>query len=114
MSTTWRKNYFFKRIFKARRERTKRRKSAALFQPLNPSSGQTDFRRTLLGAPAKVSALSCVAAENLHPGAGMLTGFPFEGSTNPCPTAICTRGRSTRGHPQGFVTDLHACLLAGA
>ncbi|KAF1343422.1 hypothetical protein EJ07DRAFT_23421, partial [Lizonia empirigonia] len=54
--------------------------------------------------------------ENLHPGAGMLTGFPFEvsyllGSTNPCPTAICTRGRSTRGHPQGFVTDLHACLL---
>ena len=46
MSTTWRKNYFFKRIFKARRERTKRRKSAALFQPLNPSSGQTDFRVT--------------------------------------------------------------------
>ncbi|KAF1343505.1 hypothetical protein EJ07DRAFT_170175 [Lizonia empirigonia] len=47
MSTTWRKNYFFKRIFKARRERTKRRKSAALFQPLNPSSGQTDFRDRL-------------------------------------------------------------------
>jgi hypothetical protein len=46
MSTTWRENYFFKRIFKARRERTKRRKSAALFQPLNPSSGQTDFRVT--------------------------------------------------------------------
>ena len=46
MSTTWRKNYFFKRIFKARRERTKRRKSAALFRPLNPSSGQTDFRVT--------------------------------------------------------------------
>ncbi|KAF2785809.1 hypothetical protein K505DRAFT_261302, partial [Melanomma pulvis-pyrius CBS 109.77] len=35
---------------------------------------------TLLGAPAKVSALSCVAAENLHPGAGILTGFPFEGA----------------------------------
>ena len=46
MSTTWRENYFFKRIFKARRERTKRRKSAALFRPLNPSSGQTDFRVT--------------------------------------------------------------------
>ena len=27
-------------------------------------------------APVKVSALSCVAAEDLHPGAGMLTGFP--------------------------------------
>jgi hypothetical protein len=30
MSTTWRKSFFFKRIFKARRQRTKRRKSAAL------------------------------------------------------------------------------------
>ena len=64
MSTTWRENYFFKRIFKGRRERTKRRKSAALFQPLNPSSGQTDFRvvgcqeekRTLPRTPADVSA----------------------------------------------------------
>ena len=44
MRTTWRKNYFFKRIFKARQERTKRRKSAALFQPLDPISGQTDSR----------------------------------------------------------------------
>ncbi|KAF2123284.1 hypothetical protein P153DRAFT_304443, partial [Dothidotthia symphoricarpi CBS 119687] len=79
ISTTWRKNYFFKRIFKVRRERTKRCKSAALFRLLNPSSGQTNFRRTLLGASTKVSALSCVAAENLHLGAGILTGFPFEG-----------------------------------
>ena len=46
MSTTWRKNYFFKRIFKARRERTKRRKGVGLYRPLNPSSGQTDFRVT--------------------------------------------------------------------
>ena len=29
-------------------------------------------------------------------------------------TKIRTRGRSTRGHPQGFVTDPHACLLVGA
>jgi len=43
MSTTWRENSF-KRIFKARRERTKRHKSAALFRPGNPISGQTDFR----------------------------------------------------------------------
>lgn len=92
MSTTWRKNYFFKRIFKARRERTKRRKSAALFQPLNPSSGQTDFRvmgcqeekRTLPRAPAVVSEFSYVAVESPHPGAGILTGFPFEGRRHKC------------------------------
>ncbi len=29
-------------------------------------------------------------------------------------TKICTGGRSTRGHPRGFVTDPRACLLAGA
>ena len=29
-------------------------------------------------------------------------------------TKICTRGRSTRDHSQGFVTDPHACLLARA
>ena len=28
-------------------------------------------------SPAVVSAFSCVAAQNPHPGAGMLTGFPF-------------------------------------
>ena len=114
MSTTSRENHSFRRIFKGRRERTKRRKSAALFQPLNPSSGQTDFRvigcqeekRTLPRTPADVSAFSYVAVENPHPGAGMLTGFPFAGrrtsahfktefpyglgSTNPCPTAVHT------------------------
>jgi hypothetical protein len=59
------------------------------------------------------------------------------GSTNPCPTAvsmepfstsvfkvltwifatstkICTRGRFTQHHCQGFFTDLHACLLVSA
>ncbi|KAF2702401.1 hypothetical protein K504DRAFT_394418, partial [Pleomassaria siparia CBS 279.74] len=80
ISTTWRKNYFFKRIFKACQERTKRYKSAALFQLFNPSSRQTNFRITLLRAPAKVSALSCVTAENLHPGTGILTSFPFKGA----------------------------------
>ncbi|KAF2123327.1 hypothetical protein P153DRAFT_304110, partial [Dothidotthia symphoricarpi CBS 119687] len=64
ISTTWRKNYFFKRIFKVCWERTKCCKKE---------------KRTLLGAPTKVSALSCVAAENLHLGTGILTGFPFEG-----------------------------------
>ena len=44
MGTTWRENYSFKRIFKARRERTGRCKSAALFRPVNPISGQTDSR----------------------------------------------------------------------
>ena len=44
MSTTWRENHYFPRIFKGRRERTGHSKSAVLFQPLNPSSGQTDFR----------------------------------------------------------------------
>ncbi|KAF1855806.1 hypothetical protein Lal_00008640, partial [Lupinus albus] len=135
-----------------RRERTGPSRGAGLFQPLNPSSGQTDFRRTLPGAPAVVSTFSCVAAQNPHPGAGILTGFPspdgakctFEtelpyglGSTNPCPTAvhmepfptsvlqvlievfatttkICTRGRSTRAHALGFVTDLHVRLLLRA
>ncbi|KAF1343427.1 hypothetical protein EJ07DRAFT_149725 [Lizonia empirigonia] len=62
MSTTWRKNYFFKRIFKARRERTKRRKKRELFLGLPPRSP---------------SQLRCRGESN--PGAGMLTGFPFEG-----------------------------------
>ncbi|KAG0122045.1 hypothetical protein HOY82DRAFT_582335 [Tuber indicum] len=103
MSTTWRENYSFPRIFKGRRERTGHGKGAVLFRPPNPSSGQTDFRRTLPRAPADVSEFSYVTVESPHPG-----------STNPCPTAICTRGRSTRDHSQGFVTDLHACLLATA
>ncbi|KAF1855799.1 hypothetical protein Lal_00008632 [Lupinus albus] len=44
MSTTWRENYSFPWIFKGRRERTGPSRGAGLFQPLNPSSGQTDFR----------------------------------------------------------------------
>ncbi|PLB42736.1 hypothetical protein P170DRAFT_514718 [Aspergillus steynii IBT 23096] len=72
MSTTWRENYSFPRIFKGRRGRTGPCKGAGLCQPWNPSSGQTDFRD-----PADVSAFSYVAVENPHPGAGMLTGFPF-------------------------------------
>ena len=85
MSTTWRESYDFPRIFKGRQERTGHSEGAVLCQPLNPSSGQTDFRvigrqeekRTLPGAPAVVSVFSCVTAQNPHPGAGMLTGFPF-------------------------------------
>jgi hypothetical protein len=44
MSTTWRESYSFPRIFKGRRERTGPDKGVGLYQPLNPSSGQTDFR----------------------------------------------------------------------
>ena len=44
MSTTWRENYSLPRIFKGRRVRTRPSRSAGLFRPLNPSSGQTDFR----------------------------------------------------------------------
>jgi hypothetical protein len=44
MSTTWLKSYSFPRIFKGRRERTGPDKGVELYQPLNPSSGQTDFR----------------------------------------------------------------------
>ncbi|PLB42834.1 hypothetical protein P170DRAFT_371375, partial [Aspergillus steynii IBT 23096] len=44
MSTTWRENYSFPRIFKGRRGRTGPCKGAGLCQPWNPSSGQTDFR----------------------------------------------------------------------
>jgi len=84
MSTIWRKNYSFKRIFEARREGDKRHNIAVLFRPLNLSSGHTNFRvadcregkRTLLGASTKVSALSCVAAENcgLYSGSGIGIG----------------------------------------
>jgi hypothetical protein len=44
MSTTWRESYDFPRIFKGRQERTGHSEGAVLCQPLNPSSGQTDFR----------------------------------------------------------------------
>jgi hypothetical protein len=46
MSTTWRESYSFRRIFKGRRERTGPLKGEGLYRPLNPSSGQTDFRVT--------------------------------------------------------------------
>ena len=113
MSTTWRESYSLPRIFTGRRGRTGPRRSARLCRPCNPSSGQTDFRvtgrreekRTLPGAPAGVSAFGYVAVDNPHPGAGMLTGFPFGGrrqssarvesefpyplgSAHPCPTAV--------------------------
>ncbi|GKV53399.1 hypothetical protein SLEP1_g59929 [Rubroshorea leprosula] len=85
MSTTWRESDSFQRIFKGRRERTGPYRGVGLCQPLNPSSGQTVFRvidcqeekRTLPGAPADVSAFSYVAVKKPHPGAGILTGFPF-------------------------------------
>ena len=75
-------------------------------------------KRTLPRAPAVVSAFSYVAVENLNPGAGILTGFPFEGrrtsahfktefpyllgSTNPCPTAV---------HMEPFPTSVLKVLI---
>ncbi|KAH6658831.1 hypothetical protein F5X68DRAFT_226167 [Plectosphaerella plurivora] len=47
MSTTWRENYSLPRIFKGRRGRTGPSRSAGLFRPLNPISGQTDSRDRL-------------------------------------------------------------------
>ncbi len=44
MSTTRRESYSLPRIFKGRRERTGHGKGAVLFQPPDPSYGQTDFR----------------------------------------------------------------------
>ncbi|PWY61496.1 hypothetical protein BO83DRAFT_404404 [Aspergillus eucalypticola CBS 122712] len=74
MSTTWRENYSFPRIFKDRRGRTGPCKGAGLCRPWNPSSGQTDFRvigrqeekRTLPRTPADVSAFSYVADRLTH------------------------------------------------
>ncbi|KAF1839860.1 hypothetical protein K460DRAFT_297876, partial [Cucurbitaria berberidis CBS 394.84] len=37
-------------------------------------------KKTLLKASAKVSALNCVAAENLYLSARILTSFPFKGA----------------------------------
>ena len=46
MSTIWRENYSLQRIFKGGQERTGPNRSAGLFRPLNPISGQTDSRVT--------------------------------------------------------------------
>lgn len=85
MSTT-RRETKLPRIFKGRRERTGPGRSAELYQPWNPSSEQIDFRvtdckkekRTLPGALADVSWFVYVAVQRPHPGAGILTGFPFD------------------------------------
>jgi hypothetical protein len=44
MSTTRRENYAFPWIFKGCQERTGPDRGVELYQSLNPSSGQTDFR----------------------------------------------------------------------
>jgi hypothetical protein len=46
--------------------------------------GCQEEKRTLPRAPAVVSEFSYVAVESPHPGAGILTGFPFEGRRNEC------------------------------
>jgi hypothetical protein len=87
MSTTWPETYPVPRIFKGRRGRTGPDRGVGLCRPSDPSSGQTDFRvvdrqeekRTLPRAPAAVSAFRYVTVEDPDPGAGILTGSPFEG-----------------------------------
>ena len=75
-------------------------------------------KRTLPRAPADVSAFSYVAVENPHPGAGILTGFPFGGRRtsalfetdspyalglpDPCPTAV---------HMEPFPTSVLKVLI---
>ena len=74
------------RIFKGRRGRTGLGRSAELYQPWNPISEQIDFRVTdckkekitLSRALADVSWFVYVAVYHPHPGAGILTGFPFD------------------------------------
>lgn len=74
------------RIFKGRRGRTGPGRSAELYQPWNPISEQIDFRVTdckkekitLSRALADVSWFVYVAVYHPHPGAGILTGFPFD------------------------------------
>ena len=138
-----------------------RGKTARLFRPLNPISGQTDFRvagplrrkdnsslgsrrrlRVWLRCRVKPTSL-CWDLDQLpfrHTGheCPFETELPYgSGPTDPRPTAvrmepfstlvlqvlievfatttkICTRGRSTRAHALGFVTDPRACLLLGA
>ena len=161
MSTIWRENYSLQRIFKGGRERTGPSRSAGLFRPLNPISGQTDSRvtrplrrkensargpRRRLRVQLRYRAKPTSRCRNVNRLPFRHTGHecPFEtelpyglGSTNPCPTAvhmepfptsvlqvlievfatttkICTRGRSTRAHALGFVTDLHGRLLLRA
>ena len=108
------------RIFKGRRGRTGLGRSAELYQPWNPISEQIDFRVTdckkekitLSRALADVSWFVYVAVYHPHPGAGILTGFPFDrrreesrnfhtelpyllGSAHPCPTAVTMEPFST-------------------
>ena len=120
MSTTRYEIYTFPWIFKDCQERTGPDRGVRLYQPLNPSSGQTDFRvidckgekKTLPRAPASVSKFIYVAVKSPYPGSRILTGFPFDrryitivhfetelpyllGSTNPCPTAVTMEPFST-------------------
>ncbi|KAH6604849.1 hypothetical protein Trco_006556 [Trichoderma cornu-damae] len=99
-------NYSLPRIFKGRRERTGPSRGAGLFQPLNPSSGQTDFRLRCRAKPTS----RCRNIDRL----------PFRQAARilievfATTTKICTRGRSTRARALGFVTDPHVRLLLGA
>ena len=114
MGTTWRENYSFKRIFKARRERARRHKGAALFRPVNPSSRQTDFRvdrplrrkensswgsRQGLRSHLRCRRESTSRCRNVNrlpyrgrgASADIKTELPYRlGSIDPCPTAVHT------------------------
>ncbi|KAJ3910947.1 hypothetical protein F5877DRAFT_20857, partial [Lentinula edodes] len=79
MSMTRCESYSFPWIFKDCQERTRQNKGVLLYQPLNSSSRQTDFRViTLPRALASVSKFIYVAVKDPHSGSGILTGFPFD------------------------------------
>ena len=126
MSTTWRENYFFPRIFKGRRERAGPDKGVGLYRPSYPSSGQTDFRvirslrrkensprgpRRRLRVQLRCRGESTSRCRNVnrlpfrhtaHEGA-FQTELPYAlGSTNPCPTAV---------HMEPFPTSVLKVLI---
>jgi hypothetical protein len=126
MSTTWRENYSFPRIFKGRRGRTGPRKGAGLCRPGNPSSGQTDFRvgrplrrkenssqgpRRRLRVQLRCRGESTSRCRNINrlPFRPTAHSAPFQtelpyvlGSTNPCPTAV---------HMEPFPTSVLKALI---
>ena len=126
MSTTWLENYFFPRIFKGRQGRAGPDKGVRLFQPDNPSSGQTDFRvvrllkrkenspqgpRRRLRVQLRCREKSKSRCRNINRLPFRLrvhkctfkTEFPYGlGSTNPCPTAV---------HMEPFPTSVLKVLI---
>ncbi|MCP3690477.1 MAG: hypothetical protein GY784_18905 [Gammaproteobacteria bacterium] len=88
MSTTGGENKSRHRVFKGRRERTRRRRCGAAFpedralSPRNaiqgPACSVNEKRQLSLGLSQSSPVSACVAAQYPRPGAGILTRFPFD------------------------------------